>query len=59
MAETRGILTTVVTSDGMAKYLDDENKEFGKSASWEKIHFRMQTIPDNSHGLGAEYRGDR
>ena len=44
MAETRGILTTVVASDGMAKYLDDENKAFGKSASWKKIHFRMQTI---------------
>src|ERR1700681_2255373 len=44
MAETRNILATVVTSDGMAKYLDDENKAFGKSASWKKVHFRMQTI---------------
>src|ERR1700682_3254601 len=44
MAETRSILATRISSDGMAKYLDDENKALGKSPSWKKVHLRMKAI---------------
>jgi hypothetical protein len=53
MTETKRILARQISSDGLTRYLQDENKAYGPEASWTKVHARMQDILNNEQNAKA------